>query len=576
MKIFTFLIQLIIFSKIFTVESKSKKKKGKRMLENYFKNIIRNKNLERKRINKFIKGNSDELSYDFNYWERKQYNNLKSNRNKKNKIYNNNNEYIDYITKEVNVVKENYKTNDLLNKINNRKFKEYEESIEHIKLYDLNKDNSHNNNHKKHDINFDKRNPYQNPEFEYEYQYQNHFPDQNMINEINNINNINYMNQMNNHHRNPRGFSQNFNPHQMGGQSSYYNSHNYQQSNHQNNNNNYQTYSTNSRKSKFGGYFSSVYQILMALGFVGLIYRLFFGNRQNDKYAMVWYEANIDYFKERYESVGLIEDEITGTYRKPDDDIVTKSSMIKEDMNNYRFICGNYRYIKYIVINLFFQKKYDVSFFLTSFFMSTSDKITYQVNFNSVDPCGWVFCIARNRKGTGIKKGYEDLNCFCEIYHPKFMSDYMCLISEDLNIFDEMFENRKLLEYYRRIEYFIDHIYYSDTINSYMEENNIYFTFDIDLNMSYPDRIFLEITHFVNLFVDSLAQIRFSDETKQKIKNKRESYRENKIREDMKEEIEQREKKEFIEQFKIKNQMKGKTGFERKKLEKKLKKRNHK
>ena len=534
------------------------------------------KKVERKRINKFIKGNSDELSYDFNYWERKQYNNLKSNRNKKNKIYNNNNEYIDYITKEVNVVKENYKTNDLLNKINNRKFKEYEESIEHIKLYDLNKDNSHNNNHKKHDINFDKRNPYQNPEFEYEYQYQNHFPDQNMINEINNINNINYMNQMNNHHRNPRGFSQNFNPHQMGGQSSYYNSHNYQQSNHQNNNNNYQTYSTNSRKSKFGGYFSSVYQILMALGFVGLIYRLFFGNRQNDKYAMVWYEANIDYFKERYESVGLIEDEITGTYRKPDDDIVTKSSMIKEDMNNYRFICGNYRYIKYIVINLFFQKKYDVSFFLTSFFMSTSDKITYQVNFNSVDPCGWVFCIARNRKGTGIKKGYEDLNCFCEIYHPKFMSDYMCLISEDLNIFDEMFENRKLLEYYRRIEYFIDHIYYSDTINSYIEENNIYFTFDIDLNMSYPDRIFLEITHFVNLFVDSLAQIRFSDETKQKIKNKRESYRENKIREDMKEEIEEREKKEFIEQFKIKNQMKGKTGFERKKLEKKLKKRNHK
>ena len=576
MKIFTFLIQLIIFSKIFTVESKSKKKKGKRMLENYFKNIIRNKNLERKRINKFIKGNSDELSYDFNYWERKQYNNLKSNRNKKNKIYNNNNEYIDYITKEVNVVKENYKTNDLLNKINNRKFKEYEESIEHIKLYDLNKDNSHNNNHKKHDINFDKRNPYHNPEFEYEYQYQNHFPDQSMINEINNINNINYMNQMNNHHRNPRGFSQNFNPHQMGGQSSYYNSHNYQQSNHQNNNNNYQTYSTNSRKSKFGGYFSSVYQILMALGFVGLIYRLFFGNRQNDKYAMVWYEANIDYFKERYESVGLIEDEITGTYRKPDDDIVTKSSMIKEDMNNYRFICGNYRYIKYIVINLFFQKKYDASFFLTSFFMSTSDKITYQVNFNSVDPCGWVFCIARNRKGTGIKKGYEDLNCFCEIYHPKFMSDYMCLISEDLNIFDEMFENRKLLEYYRRIEDFIDHIYYSDTINSYIEENNIYFTFDIDLNMSYPDRIFLEITHFVNLFVDSLAQIRFSDETKQKIKNKRESYRENKIREDMKEEIEEREKKEFIEQFKIKNQMKGKTGFERKKLEKKLKKRNHK
>ena len=55
------------------------------MLENHFKNIIRNRNIERNRINKFIKGNSDDLSYDFNYWERKQYNNLKSNRNKKNR-----------------------------------------------------------------------------------------------------------------------------------------------------------------------------------------------------------------------------------------------------------------------------------------------------------------------------------------------------------------------------------------------------------------------------------------------------------------------------------------------------------
>ena len=44
----------------------------------------------------------------------------------------------------------------------------------------------------------------------------------------------------------------------------------------------------------------------------------------------------------------------------------------------------------------------------------------------------------------------------------------------------------------------------------------------------------------------------------------------------MKEEIEAQEKKEFIEQFKIKNQMKGKNRIERKKLEKKLKKKNHK
>ena len=92
------------------------------------------------------------------------------------------------------------------------------------------------------------------------------------------------------------------------------------------------------------------------------------------------------------------------------------------------------------------------------------------------------------------------------------------------------------------------------------------------MNASYQERIYLEITHFVNIFVDSLAQIKYTDEFKKKIKNKREQYKENRIKEDMKEEIEAKEKKEFIEQFKIKNQLKGKTGLARKKLEKKLKK----
>ena len=51
----------------------------------------------------------------------------------------------------------------------------------------------------------------------------------------------------------------------------------------------------------------------------------------------------------------------------------------------------NYRYVKYIAINLHFMKKYDMNFFISSFFHSTRDKITYKVSFNSVDPCGWVF-----------------------------------------------------------------------------------------------------------------------------------------------------------------------------------------
>ena len=587
MKIFLFLISLIIlFTKGFTQKENKeevKKKKDKYIIEHFFKNKIKKKS----NIN-WIKGESDDVSYNFNFWERMQYKNIenKGNKNKEKPIYinlsrdanthydNYNNEYIHDITKELNVLNGDYKINNLLTKFNNRKF------IEEVPFPNLSKDNLPNSNQ---DNNNDKYNEFlqrnkmyknniNNNNYNNEYiNNNNDYSQMDNINTINNLNYINQINQMNNrHHHNSRGFSQ-------GGQygkSTYFDSQSTYHSSQQNQN--YQSYSTN-KKSKMGGYFTSFYQIMVAVGFFGLIYRLVFGNRQNDKYAMGWYDANIDYFKERYELIGLIEDDLTGSYKKLEGNLNAKSLMVKETTNSYQFICGNYRYIKYISINLHFMKKYDMNFFITNFFHPTRDKITYQVSFNSVDPCGWVFCITKVRQCRGMKNGYEDLNKFCEIARLHFMDEEMCLITEDVDIFKEMFNNnKKLIDYYRRIEYFIDNIYYSDSINSYLDENNIYFTFDIDLNESYQERIYLEMTHFVNIFVDCLAQIKYTDEFKKKVRNKREQYRENKIREEMKDEIEAKEKKEFIEQFKIKNQMKGKTGFERKKLEKKLKKKSHK
>jgi hypothetical protein len=577
MKIFIFLISLIIYLEVSSKKENLenlKKNKKKYIFEHYFKSKIKikeKKKSERKNKNLIIKGDCDDISYDFDYWERIEYKNLiktkneKKNQNiNKQKIKYDNNEYINHIIHESNVINENYKINNLLTKFNNRKFID-EEPIPNLKtenLPDKNDNNKYSELIQKNRMNQNNNNN----------QNINNFNNRDTINNLNNINNYNYMNHMNNRH-NPRGFPHSFNSEQFG-QSTYFDS----QSTHRSGSehSNYQTYSTTSHKSKMGGYMSNFYQIIMAVGFFGLIYRLLFGNRQNDKFAMGWYDANIDYFKERYELIGLIEDDLTGTYKKPEVNLNTKSLMVKESTHNYQLICGNYRYIKYILINLHFMKKYDMNFFLTSFFNPIRDKITYQVSFNSVDPFGWCFCIARTRQCRGIKQGYEDLNSFCEVYHPHFMDEEICLISEDEEIIKNMFNDKKLLDYYRRIEHFIDNIYYSDTINSYMDENNIYFTFDIDLNESYQERMYLEITHFVNLFVDSLAQIKFTDEFKKNVKNKREKYKENRIRENMKEEIEAQEKKEFIEQFKIKNQMKGKNRIERKKLEKKLKKKNHK
>ena len=445
------------------------------------------------------------------------------------------------------IINDDYKKNDLLIKFNSNKYNQEEQIQRHLtkninnkKLFK--KDNFIQNNDNKVNYEYEKINrninlPPNDEEFDYEIKH--------------------YRNGKNFHH-------QDYNTIRHGAYGS-------QGSSYISQPNVYSSYQNKGNKSKFSEYMNHIYQLMMVFFFLSLIYKLIFGNKQNDKYALAWYEANKDYFKERYEIFGLVEDEESGTFVKPED--MKDCILIKENPNNYKLICGNYRYIKYIVVNLQFHKRYDMSLLIASFFVPLKDKIVFQVTFNSVDPCGWVFCLGRKSQSDLIKENYEDLNYFCEIYQPDFMNECMCLISEDLDVFVEMFNNNKnLMQYYRSVEPFIETIYYSDLINLITEENNIYFSFDIDLSTTYQNRILLEITHFVNLFVDSLAQIKYTKEFKEKVDNNRMLYKESKINDSRKKEIEEKEKHDFIEAWKIKNKMKGKKGLERKKLEKQLKK----
>ena len=156
MKILNFLIFLILCLQILSVPEnfkESKKNKGKYIIEHFFKNKIKKKSK-----NNLIKGDRDELSYNFDFWERMGYKNIESNTNKKKEkeifinlskdqstIYDNyNNEYINDITKEINVIKGDCKANDLLTKFNNRRFIEDEPlpNLESSNLPNNNRDNN--------------------------------------------------------------------------------------------------------------------------------------------------------------------------------------------------------------------------------------------------------------------------------------------------------------------------------------------------------------------------------------------------------------------------------------------------
>ena len=592
MKFFFFFNSLILFIILLNInyisnnnseKNKNQKNKGKS------KKRIKNHILKRKlfeyfflrKINNQIVEINEQLSPDFNNYEEINHDDneiLSNNKKDKSKDKSNNDNIItegyniESKISENLVVKEDYRKNDFLMRYINMKYDKLNENDINIQTPKNNeKDNSQLAKKDHLSINKNKQQNVNNIHYNQfnriPHQMNNRFHNNYMPNErniiVNDYNNYQY-----------QTFDDEFDT----GNMDFKQRRNFIEENHRFNSrssNNYQsshpTYTSNNQsKSKFTEYMNSMYQIMIVFFFFGLVYKLFFANKQNDKNALEWYEANKDYFKERYEIFGLVEDEETGSFRK--DENMKDCIMIKENSNNYKLICGKYRYIKYISVSLQFHKRYDMSVMVASMFVSLKDKIVYQVTFNSVDPCGWVFFIGRNNQCMTIKDNYEDLNLFCEIYHPSFMEEYMSLISEDLDIFVELFKNKRLLQYYKNVEPFIETIYYSDIINLFTEENNIYFSFDIDLSASYQNRIFLEITHFVNVFVDGLAQIKYTKEFKEKVNKNRILYKENKINDSRKKEIEEIEKKNFIEKWKIKNKMKGKSGFERAKLERKLKK----
>ena len=97
-----------------------------------------------------------------------------------------------------------------------------------------------------------------------------------------------------------------------------------------------------------------------------------------------------------------------------------------------------------------------------------------------------------------------------------------------------------------------------------------FFSFNIDLTKPNQERDLLEITHFVNLFVDTLAQLKYSKQFKDLVKTNRINFEKSKMDENKRKEIEEKEKKDFIEKWKIKYKMRSKKGAERRKLQREL------
>jgi hypothetical protein len=136
------------------------------------------------------------------------------------------------------------------------------------------------------------------------------------------------------HHGGNHGHSQNF------------------QNNQQQINSNNQNF--NSPSSWLGSTYGSIYEVMMIVFLGGFIFNCLCGKTLNDKYAIAWYNANKQYFEERYEMIGLKKEEDQLDFKMPDNLPITK-----ENPCVFKFYAANYRYVKWLLaileVNIIFN-----------------------------------------------------------------------------------------------------------------------------------------------------------------------------------------------------------------------------
>ena len=148
---------------------------------------------------------------------------------------------------------------------------------------------------------------------------------------------------------------------------------------------------TSNQPSKLRKGLSLIYQIMMIFFVVSFGYNYFLGKNQNDKHALVWYNANKEYFKDRYDYFGVEDDDELKKPKNYTISLMRDCKLIKENPYYYKLTCAYYRHIHYLTVVLEFHKRYDMTSILSSIFISPKDRLVFQVSFEPTENVGWIF-----------------------------------------------------------------------------------------------------------------------------------------------------------------------------------------
>jgi hypothetical protein len=73
---------------------------------------------------------------------------------------------------------------------------------------------------------------------------------------------------------------------------------------------------------------------------------------------------------------------------------------------------------------------------------SEKDRLVYEVSIIPPQDLPLVFCLCKKKDVKTIKKNYSDVDFFTKPYYPSFLSNNLVLLSEDLEAFENIFNDK--------------------------------------------------------------------------------------------------------------------------------------
>ena len=254
-----------------------------------------------------------------------------------------------------------------------------------------------------------------------------------------------------------------------------------------------------------------LYEICMIALVIIFILNTIYGVKKNRSIANKWFLKNRSFFEDNYSHLG-------GEREYNPNNL----SLIKDSYNDYKFFASGRVYVSWMIVDINLKRRQDLISVLSQLFLfGEKDRIMYEISLAPAEDVPCIFAICKRKDVKTTKKNYREVNEFTEASNPLYMDKNYMLLTEDEETINRIFNNRQFLNQYKKIEKFLDLIFFTDRRTA-KDKHGLVVSFE--LKNSYTEADLYDMTIFTHMLIDIIGSTSVKATYKKEANARRKEY----------------------------------------------------